>query len=254
METRPQLLTLLLLAACHGGDPTSLGVRAEALGVEDCPADSNIIIGTDGDDTLRGTNGADCILGLDGNDTLTGRRGDDMLIGGSGDDLLTGSGGNDVLYGERGDDILDGRGGSDVLYGGSGNDTLEGGSANDLLWGQGGDDILRGEAGEDELYGGGSSDILEGGRDSDYLRGGGGNDAIVDPGEDTSGGSGTDRCDGKKCELDLGSYLECTTDADCGGLERCVRATACVSCEGDPRCTGSLRVGFDVMVGDAGSG
>ena len=45
-------------------------------------------IGTDGPDTLRGTNGADNLLGKGGNDTLFSLRGKVNLLGGSGKDIV----------------------------------------------------------------------------------------------------------------------------------------------------------------------
>ena len=45
-------------------------------------------IGTDGPDTLRGTNGADNLIGKGGNDTLFSLRGKDNLLGGSGKDIV----------------------------------------------------------------------------------------------------------------------------------------------------------------------
>jgi Ca2+-binding RTX toxin-like protein len=44
------------------------------------------IVGTPGNDVLRGTRFADTLIGSDGDDTLDGRLGDDALIGGAGND------------------------------------------------------------------------------------------------------------------------------------------------------------------------
>lgn len=61
---------------------------------------SELVIGTPGDDDLRSRGGADCILGGGGNDILRGGAGMDILIGGPGDDDLDGGGGaGDVCYG-----------------------------------------------------------------------------------------------------------------------------------------------------------
>ena len=80
------------------------------------------LIGTPGDDFLRG---------FDGDDTLTGRQGDDLLIGRLGNDILNGGKGSDNFGGGEGNDILNGGDGSDNLAGDSGNDTLTGGADND---------------------------------------------------------------------------------------------------------------------------
>jgi hypothetical protein len=66
------------------------------------------VIGSQGDDLLRGTagdnllvggNGNDILIGLDGADTLKGGTGNDLLIGGAGADHLLAGNGNDILIG-----------------------------------------------------------------------------------------------------------------------------------------------------------
>ena len=154
------------------------------------------IIGSAGDDWLRG----------DANDNaLTGWMGDDTLIGGGGgNDTLRGGAGDDTLNGGEGDDTLEGGAGADLLTGGLGSDTLSyagsdepvdirlrhdhasgghaegdvyrdvenvtGGLGDDRLAGDnrpagasaGGDNILRGGVGDDTLYGGSGDDTLYG--------------------------------------------------------------------------------------------
>ena len=99
------------------------------------------IVGTDGDDQLKGTYCNDHILGLDGNDRLYGRQGNDLLSGGNG---------NDRLYGGRGNDRLDGGQGNDRLFGGRGNDVLFGGQGDDVLVSRFGSDFLDGGSGKDK--------------------------------------------------------------------------------------------------------
>lgn len=85
---------------------------------------SDVIEGTDGDDTIFGDLGADTIYGRGGADNLLGEWGADTLYGGAGGDTLHGDLGNDVLYGGNGSDALYGEEGDDVLTGGSGSDTF----------------------------------------------------------------------------------------------------------------------------------
>lgn len=101
-------------------------------------ASPNVIIGTDGDDTLAGTSGKDTIKGLKGDDMLFGNggkdkllggAGEDTLLGGNGGDVLKGGSGNDGLAGEKGDDTLIGGGGDDFFVGGRGDDTIKGGAS-----------------------------------------------------------------------------------------------------------------------------
>ena len=101
-------------------DPLVLGIDLE----ERCNGLIPTITGTPGDDTLRGTNGADVIMGLGGDDTITGGNGDDVICGGQGNDTLAGGNGDDVLLGGFGTDRLSGDNGADELVGGPGGDVL----------------------------------------------------------------------------------------------------------------------------------
>ena len=190
------------------GKATATGGEAEGdviQGIEN-------IIGSAGDDWLRG----------DTNDNkLTGGMGDDTLIGGGGgNDMLMGGMGDDTLNGGEGDDTLTGGMGADMLTGGPGMDTISymgsdaavdirlrtghasGGDAegdvfsavenvtgsdhDDRLAGDnrpagedtGGDNTLKGEGGNDEIYGGSGDDTLEGGAGDDALYGGDGDDML----------------------------------------------------------------------------
>jgi len=198
---------LLLAAACGNDDPL-LGSRRSRFAVTDCPEGSNIIEGTEGDDLLRGTNRDDCILGYGGDDVLVGRGGNDVLAGGEGDDDLDGDAGDDILFGEAGEDLLVGGAGADILYGGA------------------------------------ASDILDGERGVDNAFGEAGNDAVAPDTESADGGPGFDICGGTSCES--ADYRTCRDDLDCAPDARCLRSTACVSCEGETTCRGNLEVSIDV--------
>lgn len=128
------------------------------------------IVGSTGNDVIKGYAKADTISGGNGNDTLNGNGGNDKLYGGAG---------NDNLYGGTGNDELGGGDGADQLYGGAGNDQLFGGAGNDILYGGDGADKLYGGAGNDKLYGGAGNDLLEGGAGNDILSGGAGSDRFV---------------------------------------------------------------------------
>ena len=88
------------------------------------------LIGSDGDDTLRGGNSNDSIAGGRGDDTAYGLGGRDRLVGGNGADQLHGQRGSDVLVGGRGNDYLDGDmpgypDGRDIANGGGNRDRCE---------------------------------------------------------------------------------------------------------------------------------
>jgi Ca2+-binding RTX toxin-like protein len=148
------------------GDLTGTGVTAVNfdLGGADGSADSVIVNGTAGDDTIKATGGAQGITvsglaatvkitGLEGTSdalTINALAGADKvdasglaaggaqltLIGGDGDDLLIGSQGDDTIFGGRG---------NDVAFLGAGNDTFvwNPGDGSDTVEGQGGTDTLQ---------------------------------------------------------------------------------------------------------------
>jgi Ca2+-binding RTX toxin-like protein len=67
-----------------------------------------IVDGGAGNDTLRGSNGADLLLGGDGNDFVDGQQGDDTALLGAGDDVFQWDpgDGNDVVEGQDGTDTI----------------------------------------------------------------------------------------------------------------------------------------------------
>ncbi len=121
------------------------------------------IVGTEGDDLLRGTPGRDVIWGGGGDDTILGSLGNDLLCGGPGADLIHGGRGNDTADGGAGDDdrvigdlgddkLLGGPGNGDEVAGSLGIDTLSGGPGNfDLVHGDYGYDRMDGGPGKGDI-------------------------------------------------------------------------------------------------------
>ncbi|GAA0296770.1 ExeM/NucH family extracellular endonuclease [Kineococcus aurantiacus] len=105
-------------------DPLVLGLELQPPAPPTCQGLTPTLVGTPGDDVLRGTSGRDVVVGLGGDDVITGGNGDDVLCGGDGDDRVSGGSGDDVLLGGAGDDVLNGDNGSDRLLGGAGDDVL----------------------------------------------------------------------------------------------------------------------------------
>jgi len=83
---------------------------------------NNILIGTDGADTIHGNDGNDILYGAGGDDALFGDDGNDIIFGGDGQDALVGGTGNDLLFGGADNDVLNGGAGDDLLVGGDGRD------------------------------------------------------------------------------------------------------------------------------------
>jgi DNA-binding beta-propeller fold protein YncE len=97
---------------------------APALPGTKCAGRRATVVGTGGQDRLKGTRKQDVIAGLGGRDRISGRRGNDVLCGGPGRDRLKGGPGKDRLLGQGGADILIGGPGKDRLKGGPGKDRL----------------------------------------------------------------------------------------------------------------------------------
>jgi Ca2+-binding RTX toxin-like protein len=83
----------------------------------------------------RGTDGDDVIVGTLGAEKIRAGAGDDMVCAGAGKDIVRGQAGNDDLRGQKGNDGLTAGKGDDVLRGGKGNDTLRAGPGKDVLKG-----------------------------------------------------------------------------------------------------------------------
>lgn len=193
------------------------------------------LLGSAGDDVLKGDGLGNLIEGGLGNDELHGGAGGDQLSGGFGDDKLFGGADSDFLEGGLGDDRLQGGGSTNILHGGSGQDwvdytlygasdhliislrttsfqaTAQGGS--DQLWSidnidsGDGNDNLKGTNLGNFINGNGGVDVINGFAGNDTLRGGDGNDKlfgsdgldIIDGGADNDtvhGNSGNDTLSG----------------------------------------------------------
>jgi Ca2+-binding RTX toxin-like protein len=121
------------------------------------------IVGTDGNDVIRGTPERDVIAGGKGDDVIFGSLGNDLICGGPGTDQLHGGRGNDEVYGDAGDgDQVSGALGDDKVVGGPGDqDEVAGDLGIDIVNGGPGDeDLVHGDYGYDRMSGGaGSGDI-----------------------------------------------------------------------------------------------
>lgn len=165
------------------------------------PPGLNLIIGTDGDDELRGTSGDDLIFGLGGDDKINGRGGNDVIFGCGGDDEINGGDGDDFIIGDSADffgDPTSTNGGDDEINGGRGDDEIRGGPGDDEMQGGAGFDGIFGNQGDDEINGGRDDDFVVGGFGDDTVNGGPGDDGVFGGfGDDTvNGGNGDDFVNG----------------------------------------------------------
>jgi Ca2+-binding RTX toxin-like protein len=167
---------------------------------ENIKSDVEILEGSNGPDTLTGSNAdhREILIGGNGNDRLTGLDGTDVFVEGAaanGSDTIAGGGGIDLVdYSQRTkrvdvhmDDLTrnDGEAGeldfidpnTNDVFGGSAGDLLAGGAGANVLIGNGGDDALDGNGGNDELVGGAGGDFLAGGTENDLINA---NDNVAD--------------------------------------------------------------------------
>ena len=137
------------------------------------------IVGTNADDDIYGTPGADVIVGGGGDDRIRGAGGSDRVCGKSGDDEITDDVGAQIVSGGGGDDEVQTGSGVDILRGSGGDDLLDGGNQNDTITGSGGDDTLRGGPQSDTVRGGGDDDDVDGGDGTDTCAGGSGENVLT---------------------------------------------------------------------------
>jgi Ca2+-binding RTX toxin-like protein len=121
------------------------------------------IVGTDGNDDLRGTPERDVIWAGKGDDVVFGSLGNDLICGGPGTDEMHGGRGNDEVFGGGGDeDQVNGNLGDDKILGGPGSrDEVAGDLGIDIVnGGPGKEDLVHGDYGYDRMSGGaGKGDI-----------------------------------------------------------------------------------------------
>ncbi|VVQ13364.1 hypothetical protein PS938_03912 [Pseudomonas fluorescens] len=185
--------------------------------------DEHIVLGgTDNADILISSEGDDTVWGDGGNDRIDGGDGNDQLRGGAGDDIITDTGGDDNLQGGDGHDVLHGGNGVNLIIGGFGNDfIITGEDASEAIGGQGNDFILGSKANEQDMGNEGDDwiekgtsdgapgdnfdplgndpvighDVYIGGGENDKFNGEGGDDIMVGSlgfGDRYIGGSGYD--------------------------------------------------------------
>jgi Ca2+-binding RTX toxin-like protein len=133
------------------------------------------------------------IIGSDGNDSLTGGLGDDVLDGAAGINQLLGSAGNDTFNNVDGGDILSGGLGTDTVNSlipytlgndlenlnlGAGTINGNGNAGANVIFGGTGINVIQGLAGNDTINGGLGNDTLIGGAGKDLNTGSGGLDHI----------------------------------------------------------------------------
>lgn len=141
------------------------------------------LTGSDYDDELRGTSGANVLDGGAGADILVGRGGNDVYVVDDSNDSVveqSGEGTDEVrttlanyMLGDYVENLrYAGTAGGIEAIGNALNNDIRGGGDVDVIEGLSGHDWLYGFGGDDRLYGGSGVDVLNGGAGEDYLEGG----------------------------------------------------------------------------------
>jgi Ca2+-binding RTX toxin-like protein len=152
------LTALLFVGSALGAESQNDVIEAPV-----CHGRQAKIVGTDGDDFIRGTPDRDVIWAGKGDDTILGSLGNDLICGGPGADLIHGGRGNDEIDGGAGDGdrVIGDLGDDKVLGGGGAGDEVAGDLGIDIANGGPGDeDLVHGDYGWDRMSGGaGKGDI-----------------------------------------------------------------------------------------------
>lgn len=113
----------------------------------------------------------------------------DVLLGSDGDDTMPALAGDDLLFAMGGDDVLDGGDGADYLESGEGADILRGGTDADFLYDADGHNLVDGGEGDDWAQADAGSNFWIGGPGADNLEMNGGSNNVFafnrGDGEDT---------------------------------------------------------------------
>ena len=180
MNARSLALPAVVLLALIAPGAAAHGPLAASGDVVMCAGEPATIVGTSGDDRLRGTDGRDVVAARGGDDVVRGLSGDHVPCGGRGADRLVEDPGaadvsrrTTIVHGDAGPDRLlltvgqgHGGDGDDVIIAGDGTrQGLDGDDGDDRLYGGPGPDYLRGEQGADLVVGGPGNDSADGGRD-----------------------------------------------------------------------------------------
>jgi Ca2+-binding RTX toxin-like protein len=159
---RAAVVVAALTALLFVGDALGADLPSEGIETPRCHGRQATIVGTEGDDVLRGTPERDVIWGGGGDDKIYGSLGNDLVCGGPGNDLIHGGRGNDEVDGGAGTDEVVGDLGDDKVMGGAGpEDEVAGDLGIDIVnGGPGNDDLVHGDYGWDRMSGGaGTGDI-----------------------------------------------------------------------------------------------
>jgi Ca2+-binding RTX toxin-like protein len=170
------VLTGLTIDEQTGGVSVSAGgLPADACGDIEI---ENVIIGTNGNETINGTPNNDLILAKNGNDTVNGNGGDDCIDAGEGNDKVTTLDGSDVIYAGGGNNTVNSGGGNNAVSSGNGNDEITTGTGDDVINAGGGNNKVQAGAGTNSVTTANGNDEVTTSSGNDTIDAGGGNNKV----------------------------------------------------------------------------
>gem|GEM_PF-635972 len=91
-------------------------------------SDYNLVMGTNGTETLTGSSVPNLIIGLDGNDVIHEGPSGDCVIAGDGSNIIYAGNGTNTIYAGNGDNIIKGGAGNMQVFVGTGHNIIQGGT------------------------------------------------------------------------------------------------------------------------------
>jgi Ca2+-binding RTX toxin-like protein len=91
-------------------------------------SDYNLVMGTNGTETLTGSSVPNLIIGLDGNDVIHEGPSGDCVIAGDGSNIIYAGNGTNTIYAGNGDNIIKGGAGNMQVFVGTGHNMIQGGT------------------------------------------------------------------------------------------------------------------------------
>ncbi|MFZ0185000.1 MAG: HYR domain-containing protein, partial [Nitrosotalea sp.] len=97
-------------------------------------SDYNLVMGTNGSDSLTGSMVPNLIIGLDGNDVIHEGPSGDCVIAGNGNNIIYAGNGTNTIYAGNGDNVIKGGSGNMQVFVGTGSNIIQGGSGQNACY------------------------------------------------------------------------------------------------------------------------
>ncbi|MHB8601918.1 MAG: HYR domain-containing protein [Nitrosotalea sp.] len=120
--------TVQWIATDKFGNEKTLDQTVTVLACGKPSSDYNLVMGTDGTETLTGSMVPNLIIGLEGNDIIHEGPSGDCVIAGNGNNIIYAGNGTNTIYAGNGDNIIKGGSGNMQVVVGTGSNIIQGGS------------------------------------------------------------------------------------------------------------------------------